>query len=168
MEEDTNTYKMRISFDLDGVITDSEKWFYSILNILKLLRAEESLINATEILYYSTRQVRYNPYQFLSPGDSGYIITARKPISIPVTKEWLAGHNIHLLVIYIDGDDTIDWSTNYAKASFISGERKAEIIELNDISVHFDNNPYAVVRMRSLLPKVSIIQVGAEPCQSCL
>lgn len=157
---------MNISFDLDGVICNSEKWFYGILysvrNIQPLL-----LLESIEILYYSTRQIRYNPYQFMSPQDKGYIITARKPVSHLVTEEWLDSHGISLPIIYVDNEDTIDWS-NYEEASCISASRKAGEIECRGIGAHFDNNPYVVRQLRILLPKLTVIQVGGEPCLSSM
>jgi len=155
---------MRISFDLDGVITNSEKWFFTIINVMKLLKGNEDLLNSMEILYYSTRSVKYNPYLFLSPEDQGYIITARKPISFTSTEHWLQGNGINLPIIYIDQHDTIDW-TNYAEASYISATRKADEITRVGIEVHFDNNPYIVRKLRTLLPPLSkVILIGGEPC----
>lgn len=159
---------MRISFDLDGVITNSEKWFFRVLSAMRSLEVQDELLNDIEILYYSTRSVRYNPYLFLSPDDEGIIITARKPISTEVTEQWLRSNGINLLqVIYIDQHDTIDWS-NYAQASLESGERKAHIIRSCSISAHFDNNPFIIRRLRIMLPEVAIIQVGGEPCLSSM
>ena len=156
---------MRISFDLDGVITNSEKWFYSTLDMLELLKAQRSSVTITELMYYSTRSVIHNPYMFLSDEDQGFIITARKPLAKLVTEQWLQSHGITLPVVFIDSYDSIDWG-DYSRASVESGQRKASEIEKLGVSVHFDNNPIAVKVMRNSLPSVRIIQIGGEPCQS--
>jgi len=158
---------MRISFDLDGVITNSEKWFFGMLSTMRTVHANQDLLDAIEILYYSTRSVRHNPYTLMASGDEGFIITARKPISRAVTDEWLETHGILLPVVYIDQHDTIDWS-DYKEASSVSGKRKADIIQSKGILTHFDNNPFIVSEIRELLPSVSVILVGGEPCLSSM
>jgi len=154
---------MRMSFDLDGVITDSEKWFFGILSTLRQMHNKE-LLDAIEILYYSTRQIRYNPFQFLSARDEGFIITARKPISHAITESWLLNHAIYLPIIYVDPDNSIDW-IDYMESSYESAKRKVDIMGLREITTHLDNNPYIVTKMRQLMPSATIIQIGGEPCQ---
>lgn len=156
---------MRISFDLDGVVTNSEKWFFGVLSTLRQVHNNKEVLDTIELLYYSTRSVKYNPHLFMSSGDGGYIITARKPISHQVTEQWLTGNGIELEVIYVDSDDTIDW-LSYEESSYESAERKAEVLGLKGITTHLDNNPFIVTRMRQIMPSASIIQIGGEPCLS--
>jgi len=151
----------KISFDLDGVITDAEKWFFSTLDALRRTHNGEH-IQEIELMYYATRQVRYNPYQFMSSSDIGYIITARKPIARQITEGWLLQHSIHLEVVYVDSNNDIDWE-NYEEASYESGIRKTQVLGSKGITVHFDNNPFIVKKMRDRMPSATIIQVGAEP-----
>ena len=158
--------KMRISFDLDGVICNSEKWFYGILNSLRHIQPSQTL-NEIEILYYSSRQVRYNPYQFMASQDVGFIVTARRLLAFSITEDWLDSHNIGLPVVFIDQDSPIDW-TDYEAASYEAAARKAEVIRHKGINIHFDNNPYLVMKMRTLLPNVTVVQVGGEPCLSSM
>lgn len=151
----------KISFDLDGVITDAQKWFFSMLDALRRTHNNEQ-IQEIELMYYATRQVKLNPYQFLASGDIGYIVTARKPLARLVTEEWLLRHSINLEVIFVDSENDIDWR-NYEEASYISGERKLGVLGSKGITIHFDNNPHIVQVMRKKMPSASIIQVGAEP-----
>ena len=156
---------MRISFDLDGVITNSEKWFFGMLSTLREVHSNQDTLDVIEILYYSTRLVKHNPYMFMAIGDVGYIITARKPISRPVTEDWLVNNGISLEVVYIDVVDDIDWS-NYKAGSIVSAHRKAEAIKARDIKIHLDNNPYIINELRKIIPDIVTILVGGEPCLS--
>jgi len=158
---------MRISFDLDGVIANSEKWFFNILTALRQFDNNDVLISTIERMYYSSRLVRYNPYLFMSSGDVGYIITARKPIAHSITEQWLQGNGINLEVVYVDSDDTIDWN-NYEESSYESARRKTEVLGSKGIICHIDNNPFIVMKMRRLIPSATIIQLGGEPCLSSM
>jgi len=151
----------KISFDLDGVITNAEKWFFSTLDALRRTHNNDQ-IREIELMYYATRQVKLNPYEFLGPGDIGYVITARKPLARTVTENWLFRHSINLEVVFVDSEGDIDWK-NYEEASYISGERKLGVLGSKGITVHFDNNPHIVQVMRRKMPSATIIQVGAEP-----
>jgi len=159
---------MIVSFDLDGVITNSEKWFFGIINSLKVLSdASSILLDTIEILYYSTRSTKLNPYSFLAEGDKGYIITARKPIAREATVEWLRSHAISLPVIYVDQLDDIDWS-NYKLASVTSAKRKVSQMKMYGITTHIDNNPYIVDTIRKDYPDITAILYGGERCLSSM
>lgn len=152
---------MKVSFDLDGVIAKSDKWFFRILNVFRELGHESEELWLMEKDYYESRPVLHHPNFFLADDDKGFIITARKPRAKEVTERWLKNHGIYLPIIFIDGKNDIDW-LDYPKASKQAGAYKSKTIDALDVSCHFDNNPYAVQEIRRILPNVGVIQIGGE------
>ena len=152
---------MNISFDLDGVIAESSRHFFRLLNALRTKSAWAKELELAELDYYSNRPLLHHPNEFLASGDKGCIITSRKPRAKEETENWLRRHGITIPIIFADADNILDWS-DYPKASTRAGKLKAEVIRGIDIDVHFDNNPYIVKELRTLLPTVRIIQVGGE------
>jgi len=151
---------MKISFDLDGVITDGHHWFFELLHPLRITYPIEA--KQAELSYYSSRLIKFHPNLFLVEGiDEGIIITARKPVARQVTEQWLRRYGILLPVFFIDPYDTLDWFC-YAKASKESAALKARVIERQGVEIHFDNNPILVKTLRNILPGVKIILVGGE------
>ena len=150
---------MRLSFDLDGVITESNHSFFSMLRSLRVTDHEIAL--QAELAFYSEQPLKYHPNQFLGEDDNGIIITARKPVARRVTEQWLFRHGVILPVFYVDSNDEFDWS-EYATASVLAARAKADVIANLDIDVHFDNNHILVAKMRKILPHKCIIQVGGE------
>ena len=151
---------MNISFDLDGVVADTDRWVFRLLNIFGSLHTiDKELLDIMELDYYSSRSLKHHPQSFMSYEDKGFIITSRRPISKVTTQAWLDKYHVLLPIIYSDNGGDIDW-TNYEKASLIAGEYKAEVIKEFSIDVHFDNNPYIVGAVRKLLPTVKTILVG--------
>ena len=152
---------MRISFDLDGVIADTDRWFFRMLNSLQFLQTSKELLDIMELDYYSSRPVKFHPNFFMTPDDIGFIITSRRPLAIEATQSWLDTNHITLPIIYSDHNGDIDW-TNYEKASLIAGKYKAKIIRKHNIEVHFDNNPYIVEVVRKMIPSTNVILVGGR------
>jgi len=134
---------MKISFDLDGVIADTDKWFFKLLD----METNKDLLRTMELDYYSSRPLKSNPNKYLSCDDVGYIVTARKPHSECVTDSWLDKHCIKLPIIYVDGNNDIDWS-DYENASIKAGEKKLKVLLELKIDIHFDNNPHIVDVLR--------------------
>jgi len=140
---------MITTFDLDGVIADTDKWFFRMLNIVQFNAAHLQM----ELDYYANRPLKHHPNLFMTNNDVGYIITARKPYAEKITRRWLKKYGITLPILFVDHNDEIDW-TSYEKASVIAARAKAEV--LNDLSslhmgglVHFDNNPFIIRELRA-------------------
>ena len=146
---------MRLSFDLDGVITDLERSFFQELDD----RGVDDPIARLE--YYASRALIHHPRSFMAPGDKGFIITARKPESVSVTKVWLAKHQIRLPVTFVDPKGTIDWSS-YEVASKVAAKRKAAAIKRLRADIHFDNNPFIVEYLQANLPSLKVILIQAQ------
>ena len=146
---------MKISFDLDGVITDGASWFFSLCEGIG--NWNDSVV-AARLRYYSTCKLKYNPQLFLSRLDEGFIISARKSEAINVTKDWLRRHGILLPMYYIAGADEINWAS-YEEASLEVAKQKLAIIRQLAIEVHFDNNPYIVAELRFLAQNIKTILV---------
>ena len=154
---------MNMSFDLDGVIANTDKWFFRMLNVMYQVSPGNDELLQMELDYYASRPLNYNPHLFMNRQDTGIIITARKPWSKTATERWLLRYGITLPVIHVDYANVIDWGVlSYEEASYIAGEMKAGVISLKGVSVHFDNNPYVVRKIRELLPCMVVILVGNE------
>jgi len=155
---------MKISFDLDGVIADTDKWFFRLCDFLRQEERDHPLLDIMVSDYFLNRTLKYHPNQLMADGDLGYIITSRRPDTRLDTEEWLKRHGIYLPIIYSDSNGEIAWF-NYEMASYSAGIKKAHIIEELGVEVHFDNNPYIVEKIRELMPKVKVILVGGDQCQ---
>ena len=119
---------MKISFDLDGVIANTDKWFFRLLNVLYAMNGgDENLLYLMEMDYYASRPLKYHPNLLMAQHDEGFIITSRKPRAKRETEKWLRKYGVTLPIIYSDHNDEIDW-TDYAGASVVAGRYKASII----------------------------------------
>ena len=81
---------MKIGFDLDGVLCDTD------LNFLRLMahvfEEDRQKLIEMETLYFNNRSPLLNPENFLSEGDEYYIITGRShKYGKEVTEEWCKG-----------------------------------------------------------------------------
>jgi hypothetical protein len=141
------------------VIAESDRWFFTLLNILNSKVEDKDSLNTMEINYYASRPLKHHPNLFMASDDEGIIITSRKPKAKVVTERWLQKYGITLPLIFSDHDDMIDWS-NYDEASVIAGKYKAEIIRTSNVDIHFDNNPHIVSVIRKLLPNVKVVLIG--------
>ena len=149
---------MLITFDLDGVIAESDRWFFSMFNVLGELvdwnLPVHDQYRQMEIDYYKSRPLKHHPNLFMASDDIGVIITARKPHAKVTTEEWLMRHGIDLSIIYADFNGDINW-WDYEEASAIAAKAKAELVKdlrtrhNTTLSIHFDNNPYIVKGLRS-------------------
>jgi len=150
---------MKISFDLDGVIADGHHWFFRLMEGTN--KVDSGLAEIAELEYYSSRPLKFHPNLFLASGDKGFIITARKPKAVKITKSWLKRYGINLPVIFVDKKDEIDWNS-YKEAAVKATRLKAVAIKKLKVDVHFDNNPTLVRKLREKIPHVRIILVGGE------
>ena len=146
---------MRISFDLDGVISDgrAHEFFVEMESTLPPARWPPAKHN-----FYSSCNLRCSPYSLMKDDDIGFIITSRQPDSQRLTRDWLRRHNITLPVFFADPLGLIDWS-NYPQASADAGVRKALIIQHLRADVHYDNNPHILTVLRRLLPQLICVLV---------
>jgi hypothetical protein len=146
---------MRVSFDLDGVITDgrAHEFFVEMENTLP-----SNQWPAAKHHFYSSRNLRCSPYTLMNDGDIGFIVTSRQPDSQQLTRDWLRNRKITLPVLFADPLGLINWS-NYPEASADAALRKASIIQHLQVQLHYDNNPYIVTTLRKLLPGLKCILV---------
>ena len=139
---------MRISFDLDGVISDGKahEFFVEMENTLPADQWP-----AAKQSFYRSCKLRCSPYALMNDGDSAFIITSRQPDSHQLTRDWLRNLKITLPVFFADPLGLINWS-NYTEASADAALRKASIIQHLQVDLHYDNNPHIVMTLRKLLP----------------
>jgi uncharacterized HAD superfamily protein len=104
--------------------------------------------------------LKFHPNLFLTSGDKGFILTARKPMSKEITKSWLKRYGINLPIVFIDKKGDVDWH-DHIKASIQSARLKAKAIKELKIDIHFDNNPTIVKRLREEFG-IKAILVGGE------
>ena len=149
---------MRISFDLDGVITNggAHEFFAEMRKTYP-----PSEWTTMKHHFYSSRELKSSPYSLMNEDDVGFIITARQPDSQELTREWLQGQNITLPLYFADPLGLIDW-VDYPKASVKAARYKALIMKELDIDIHYDNNPYIIKTLRELLPRLQCILVSEE------
>jgi len=152
---------MRISFGLDGVIVNTNKWVYRMADALMAAGTPEAYVINMLKEYYASASLRSHPAMFMAQNDKGIIVTMRQPEAQEVTDDWLQRHDIYLPIYYADPKGEIDW-TNYSTASRRAGTLKAEILISQRIDVHLDNNPYIVSVLRDQLQDTRIIQIGKE------
>ena len=152
---------MLLSFDLDGVIVDTDNGLLALLH----RAARDGLPGAEDDLqqYYGRRQVMLDPRGFCASGDSFHIITGRVPSAHTITGlwveswfGWLIRKRLHLV------------GTQPVEELFTRGEDKeacrvlseAKLAKIKDIGaeVHFDNNPNIVRYLRQ--NGVTAIMVG--------
>ena len=148
---------MRISFDLDGVIADAGSWFFVLCGAIG--DWDDSRLKEARMRYYDACKLKYNPQLFLSPADTGAIITARKTEAKQATDAWLCRHGISLPIHYVVGADGIEWG-NYSEASIEVAKRKLSLMRLLDIDLHFDNNPIIVKELRRISPCPAAVLVS--------
>lgn len=152
---------MNISFDLDGVIAEGNRWFFRLLEPLRKTDPDAALV--AELDYYASRPLKCHPNQFLSGDDKGIIITARKPWAQDITNHWLREHGILQPVYFVDTVDYLDWGgVSYAETSAACAALKATVLRTQGIDVHFDNNAVLVAVLRERLPNIRCVLVGGE------
>lgn len=139
---------MVIAFDLDGIIAQMD------LTLLKSIEHDSVL---TE-MYYRTRSVLLNPYDFLGPDDTGFIITHRKLWWKEVTKQWLAAKRIELTVLFSRErmlNPDVPWSPVSAARA------KAEILKILRADLYIDDDPEEAVALRKL--GIPVLIYGSIP-----
>ena len=144
---------MILSFDLDGVIADTDN---GLLNLLHQASRTNGSAGSLHYLqqYYARRRILMDPRGLTGPGDEFHIITGRVPSAHKITKTWVgrwlgdeALRNLHLVSdakiekMFERGETTT--------ASIELGYRKLRVMKYIKSQVHFDNNPLIVAYLRS-------------------
>lgn len=139
---------MVVIFDLDGVIAQMD---------LALLKSIEHDPVLTEI-YYRTRATLLNPYDFLGPGDIGFIVTHRKLQWKEVTEHWLDAKRIGLTTLFsrerMPNPDA-PWSPVPAARA------KAEVLKALRTDLYIDDDPEEAVALREL--GIPVLIYGSIP-----
>jgi len=151
---------MRIGFDLDGVLAESDIPMYRIAD-----QFNKEISN--EIYQWACRTAKplLNPEEFmLEPEDEYIIITARNNSVKDITKRWVNKYCKgckqlimlnHDLPNQLLGIEVIEWLNEIAEA-------KAKSIKENNIDIFFDDSSYICKRLRKLCPDVKIINFGGR------
>lgn len=144
---------MILSFDLDGVIADTDN---GLLQLLHRYARSDDNDGGNDYLqqYYARRNVLLNPRRFSGPGDEYHIVTGRVPSAHKITRVWVERWlgaetlpNLHLV-----SDSKIEKFFEQGKteaASVELGQRKLRVLQFIKAQVHFDNNPLIVAYLRS-------------------
>lgn len=140
---------MRISFDMDGVITDGDA--NKVFTALRQSSLSPEERREAALRFYSSCKPKYFPSRFMKESDTGFIVTSRQPEAQGITHYWLRQHHILLPVYFADPLGDIDWG-NYEVASREAGKRKARIIQAIGSTIHYDNNPVIASELGKVLP----------------
>jgi len=157
---------MILSFDLDGVIADTDN---GLLNLLHRAERRDGVVKRDEAghhyfgeeaghhylqQYYARRKIMMDPRELTGPGDEYHIVTGRVPSAHKITRVWVERWlgadslpNLHLV-----SDSTIERFFEQGKteaASVELGQRKLRVLQFIKAQVHFDNNPLIVAYLRS-------------------
>lgn len=160
---------MILSFDLDGVISDTDN---GLLSLLHQAMREGKPGAANDLLqYYDRRRIVLDPRDFIGVDDTFHIITGRVPTSHVITRAWITRHfgpryfeqdlsttRLHLVSdalvedLFAAGEDT--------EAIRILAERKIKKVLAIKSLVHFDNNPVIIRAMREA--GITAVQIGGS------
>ena len=146
---------MILSFDLDGVIADTDNGLLNLLHQGTRARGFDRHAGADLYMqqYYARRSVLNDPRNFAGPGDEYHIVTGRVPSAHSITRIWVERWlgaptlpNLHLV-----GDGKIEALFEKGKPDEASRElagRKLRVLQYIKAQVHFDNNPTIVAYLR--------------------
>lgn len=139
---------MRVAFDLDGVIAQMD---------LALLKSIEHDPVQTEI-YYRTRNVLLNPYDFLGPDDTGFIVTHRGLRWKEITEHWLSAKRIYLETFY--SRERL-WNPDTPWGPVSAAGVKAKILRSVRADLYIDDDPEEAAALREL--GIPVLIYGAIP-----
>lgn len=144
---------MRIGFDLDGVLCDTELHYLRLLEGIPPFEENHEGLLEFETWYFNERRPLLNPEDFLGEGDEYYVITGRdREAHREITERWCAKYTPNAKGVYCVGDypDPVE-------------EGKAEkILELK-LDVFIDDHPATVKHLREVLPRdTKVIQYGGR------
>ena len=147
--------KMKMSFDLDGTICDSD-WGW-----LDRLRDKYGKVwpKDEEEKYYACREKVLDPYRFLGVWDYAIILTGRPRHLENITKRWLAKNGLGEFPLVFT--ETLEGTPTATREEFKAlGEAKAKFFIEEEIKVHFDDNEQVVDAMRKAFPDMVVIHTG--------
>jgi len=144
--------EIKISFDLDGTICDTDwDWLDRL--------GEMTWPDESEEKYYACREKVLDPYRFLGCDDEAVILTGRPMRLEKITKKWLQKNGLGNLPIIFT--KTLQGRPTATKAEFKAlGEAKAKYFIDEEIKVHFDDNEQVVNAMRKAFPDMVVIHTG--------
>ena len=143
---------MILSFDLDGVIADTDN---GLLSLLHQEARKNGNVGSMHYLqqYYARRRMVLDPRGLAGPGDEYHIVTGRVPSAFEITRDWVARwlgdgalENLHLV-----SDSKIEKffeKGETTKAAHELARRKLRVLQFIKAQVHFDNNPTIVAYLR--------------------
>ena len=148
---------MRIGFDLDGVIADIDLFKLRVIDSTDSKKWKDELTR----WYYSARVYQLNPKDFMYEGDEIYIITSRGETLEEIAKEWLEKNDVYFdKLIFVHHDPGNHLGSSLEKWFEQMAQKKAVILERNDIEVYFEDTPSTVKYLRKLCPSIKVIQYG--------
>lgn len=151
---------MKISFDLDGVVSDGDSNMLGVLHQQVISGVPNGEVRLKH--YYLSRKVVMNPLDFMAEGDEIHIITGRSKATHEWTKKWLLRWLTGATLHFSCSDDTeyLFSQGEYDKASKIMGQNKLKVIKEIGADIHFDNNPLIINALREA--GVKAILVGRQ------
>lgn len=140
---------MRLSFDLDGCLADTENPHLTALH--GAVRAGHAGALDQMLQYYARRKLLLNPLQFTDVDDTFVIVTGRVPSSHEVTRRWVDHHLPSCEGLHLISDDEVE--TAFDKGLVEQGyqllaDKKLEALLELDVGVHFDNSVRIVNTLR--------------------
>ena len=144
---------MKIGFDLDGVLCDTDSSFLRFLVLTPPFDEDIETRKKVEKWYFGERKPRLDPELFIGDGDEYYVITGRDDENMgDLTRKWCRKHVPNAKEVCCVGE--------YWKPAVEAKAKK--IVELG-LDVYFDDHPEGVKKLRELLPgQVKIIQYGGQ------
>ena len=143
---------MKISFDLDGTICDTDWGWLDRLKSCDWPGNEEEK-------YYACREKVLDPYLFLGIDDEGVILTGRPVHLRDITLKWLWKNGLRRFEVIFTKSIPGRSKGTYEEVRRI-GRDKAALFIQNEIDVHFDDSEQVVKVMREALPDAVVIHVG--------
>ena len=139
-----------LSFDLDGVVADTDSSVLSLLH--KADDAEAPGANEDLLKYYARRRVSLDPLSLMTPDDRFIIVSGRVPMAHKLTRQWVARLFPECAGVFLVSDDYVEdlfRKGNYEHAFTELAARKLAVLQNEGVAVHFDNNPGIVEYIRS-------------------
>lgn len=145
--------RMKIGFDLDGVLCDTDMNFLRLLERVPPFEGDLERKMEFEAWYFNERRPLLNPEDFLSEGDEYYVITGRdREAHTEVTERWCSKFTPNAKGVYCVGEYPGPVEEGKAK----------KIVELG-LDLYFDDHPVSVRKLREALPSsVKVIQYGGR------
>ena len=154
---------MKLSFDLDGVICDTDNAMLGLLYNARTNNWAGAVADLEQ--YYARQRILIDPRELLGVGDHFHIVTGRVPTAEAITRLWVerwfgwaqaSSERLHFVSneeierLLIGGQDQ--------EAYELLAQRKLATIIAIQAEVHFENNPLIVSRLRRA--GVKAIQLG--------